>query len=57
MVGTDLAAARAFLETAQRETPKDLETLFMVVGNRRIMAEVIRDGLDDVLSRRKEGGA
>jgi len=57
MVGTDLAAARAFLETAQRETPEDLETLSMVVGNRRIMAEVIRDGLDDVLSRRKEGGA
>lgn len=57
MVGTDLAAARTFLETAERETPEDLKPLSMVVGNRKIMADVIRDGLDDFLSRRKEVGA
>ena len=54
MVGTDLAAARAFLETAQRETPEDLRPLSMVVGNRKIMVDVIRDALADYLAAPKE---
>ncbi|MHC4712916.1 MAG: ATP-grasp domain-containing protein [Planctomycetota bacterium] len=53
MVGTDLAAARAFLETAQRETPEHLTPLSMEVGNRRIMVDVIRDALADHLAREK----
>lgn len=53
MVGTDLAAARAFLETAERETPECLKPLSMVVGNRKIMADVIRDALADYLAREK----
>ncbi|MFH1131665.1 MAG: ATP-grasp domain-containing protein [Pseudomonadota bacterium] len=45
MVGTDLAAGRAYLEAALRETPEELKPLSMVVGNREIMVEVIREGL------------
>ncbi|HUW55466.1 MAG TPA: ATP-grasp domain-containing protein [Planctomycetota bacterium] len=55
MVGTDLPAARAFLESARRETPEPLEVLSMVVGNRRIMAEVIREALTHHLSGSGEG--
>jgi succinyl-CoA synthetase beta subunit len=51
MVGTDLSSARAFLESARRETPEALSELSMVVGNREIMAEVIRAGLADYLTR------
>ncbi|MBW1878470.1 MAG: hypothetical protein JRJ84_08920 [Deltaproteobacteria bacterium] len=56
MVGTDLPAARAYLEQARRETPEDLTSLRMVVGNRKIMAEVIRDGLADFLAGDGEVG-
>ena len=55
MVGTDLGAARAFLESARRETPEPLEDLSMVVGNREIMAEVIRKSIADYLARREAG--
>jgi succinyl-CoA synthetase beta subunit len=47
MVGTDLAAGRAFLEKAQKETPGPLSSLSIVVGNQKIMADVIRDALTD----------
>jgi len=56
MVGTDLAAARAYLDDARRRTPGDLEPLSMVVGNREIMAEVIREGLAGFIAG-KGGGA
>lgn len=56
MVGTDLAAARAFLESARRETPEALAPLSMVVGNRKIMAEIIREGLAGYLGGREEAG-
>ncbi len=52
MVGTELAAARAYLDDARRQTPEDLEPLSMIIGNREIMAEVIRKGLADFLARR-----
>jgi succinyl-CoA synthetase beta subunit len=55
MVGTDLAAARAFLEGARQQTPAELEPLAMVVGNRQIMAEVIREALTDFEFRSKGG--
>jgi succinyl-CoA synthetase beta subunit len=45
MVGTDLPAARDFLERAKRETPEELKDMHITVGNRKIMAEVIREGI------------
>lgn len=45
MVGTDLPSARDFLEKAKRETPDDLRDMHITVGNRTIMAEVIREGI------------
>jgi succinyl-CoA synthetase beta subunit len=46
MVGTDLAAAKAFLEKAKRETPDPLRDLHIVVGNQKIMADIIKDGIE-----------
>ncbi|MHA2097370.1 MAG: ATP-grasp domain-containing protein [Candidatus Kariarchaeaceae archaeon] len=46
MVGTDLAAAAAYLERAKRETPKPLEDMHIIVGNQKIMADIIKDGID-----------
>jgi succinyl-CoA synthetase beta subunit len=53
MVGTDLPGARAFLERARVETPDALSFLELEVGNRRIMAQVIRAGLSKAIARRK----
>jgi succinyl-CoA synthetase beta subunit len=55
MVGTDLPRARAFLEQARTETPEPLADLDIVVGNRAIMADVIRDALAFGFERRKGG--
>lgn len=52
MVGTDLPSAREFLERAKRETPEELGDLHMTVGNRKIMAEVIRDGIRYAFERK-----
>jgi succinyl-CoA synthetase beta subunit len=54
MVGTDLAAARAFLEIARRETSTQLLPLSMVVGNPGIMASVIREAIQDFAEHRAE---
>jgi len=54
MVGTDLAAARAFYEKAKRETPKPLKDLHMVVGNQKIMADVIKDGIEYGFKRKEQ---
>jgi succinyl-CoA synthetase beta subunit len=45
MVGTDLPSAREYLERAKRETPDELADMDITVGNRKIMAEVIREGI------------
>jgi succinyl-CoA synthetase beta subunit len=45
MVGTDLPSARDFLERAIRETPEELKDMRISVGNRKIMADVIREGI------------
>ena len=45
MVGTDLSAAAAFLEKAKKDTPKPLKDLHITVGNQKIMADIIKDGL------------
>lgn len=46
MVGTDLAAASAYLEKAKRDTPDPLKDMHIIVGNQKIMADVIKDGLE-----------
>ena len=48
MVGTDLPSARDFLEKAKNETPEDLKDMHITVGNQKIMAEVIREGIHKV---------
>lgn len=45
MVGTDLPSARAFLEKAKAENPEALLNVTIYVGNQRIMADVIREGI------------
>ncbi|MGZ5499393.1 MAG: hypothetical protein ACXWHI_11775, partial [Candidatus Aminicenantales bacterium] len=52
MVGTDLPSAREFLERARQETPKELADLHITVGNRTIMAEVIREGIRSAFDRK-----
>lgn len=45
MVGTDLPSAREFLLKAKAETPEPLRDMEIVVGNQKIMADVIKDGI------------
>jgi succinyl-CoA synthetase beta subunit len=45
MVGTDLPSARAFLEKAKSENPAALKDVTIYVGNQKIMADVIREGI------------
>jgi succinyl-CoA synthetase beta subunit len=46
MVGTDLPSARIFLEKAKSENPDVLKDVTIFVGNQRIMADVIREGIE-----------
>jgi succinyl-CoA synthetase beta subunit len=52
MVGTDLPSAREFLERARRETPAALEDMLITVGNRKIMADIIREGIRYAFDRK-----
>lgn len=52
MVGTDLPSAREFLDRAKRETPAELEDMRITVGNRKIMAEVIREAIRYAFDRK-----
>jgi succinyl-CoA synthetase beta subunit len=52
MVGTDLPSARDFLDRAVRETPEALEDMHITVGNQKIMAEVIREGIRTAFDRK-----
>ncbi len=45
MVGTDLPVARKFLQQAKKETPEELALMEIIVGNEKIMAEIIHDGI------------
>ena len=45
MVGTDLPSARAYLEQAKTETPEPLKDMVIIVGNQKIMADVIKEGV------------
>ncbi|MGQ9734157.1 MAG: ATP-grasp domain-containing protein [Candidatus Bipolaricaulia bacterium] len=53
MVGTDLPSARAFLEKAKQETPEPLKEMEIIVGNQKIMAEVIKEGLSRAFQGRQ----
>jgi succinyl-CoA synthetase beta subunit len=46
MVGTDLPSAREYLEKAKAETPEALRETTIIVGNQRIMADVIKDAIN-----------
>ncbi|MCK4895520.1 MAG: acetate--CoA ligase family protein [Candidatus Heimdallarchaeota archaeon] len=59
MVGTDLAAARAFLDKAKGESPEPLKDLHIVVGNQKIMADVIKEGIEygfEIKKQEETGG-
>ena len=45
MVGTDLPSAKNYLEKAKKETPEALQMMEIVVGNEKIMADVIKEGI------------
>jgi succinyl-CoA synthetase beta subunit len=50
MVGTDLPSARDYLEKARAETPESLKDSTIIVGNQRIMADVIRDAISSTFA-------
>ena len=52
MVGTDLPGARDFLERSRRQWPKELQDMTIIVGNQIIMAEVIRQGIQEAFERK-----
>ncbi|MFX0014833.1 MAG: ATP-grasp domain-containing protein [Promethearchaeota archaeon] len=54
MVGTDLPSAKSYLEKARIETPEPLKLLDMVVGNEKIMADVIKEGIRRGFEFKKE---
>ena len=54
MVGTELPSAKAYLEEAKEETPEPLKDLHIVVGNERIMVDVIKEGIEEAF-RSKRG--
>lgn len=45
MVGTDLPSARAFLEKTYAENAEAMKNVKIAVGNQKIMADVIREGI------------
>jgi hypothetical protein len=53
MVGTDLPSAREYLEKAKAETPESLRGTTIIVGNQRIMADVIKDAINYTLTTKK----
>jgi succinyl-CoA synthetase beta subunit len=53
MVGTDLPSAREYLEKAKAETPESLKETSIVVGNQRIMADIIKDAIGYTLTNKK----
>jgi len=53
MVGTDLSSAHAFLEEAKAEMPEVLRDLHIIVGNQKIMADVIREGIEKALEAKQ----
>ncbi|MFX0062489.1 MAG: ATP-grasp domain-containing protein [Candidatus Hermodarchaeota archaeon] len=54
MVGTDLPSAKKYLEKARAETPEALRLMDIVVGNEKIMADVIKEGIKRGFELKKE---
>jgi succinyl-CoA synthetase beta subunit len=54
MVGTDLPSAKSYLEKAKKETPEALQMMEIVVGNEKIMADVIKEGIRRGFKLKKE---
>ena len=54
MVGTDLPSAKSYLEKAKKETPEALQMMEIVVGNEKIMADVIKEGIKRGFQNKKE---
>lgn len=54
MVGTDLPSAKSYLEKAKAETPEALQMMEIVVGNEKIMADVIKEGIRRGIELKKE---
>jgi succinyl-CoA synthetase beta subunit len=52
MVGTDLPSAREYFEKAKAETPEALRETTIIVGNQRIMADVIKDAISGTFTAR-----
>jgi len=52
MVGTDLPSARTFLEKAKAENPDAMKNVTIYVGNQKIMADVIREGIEKAFESR-----
>jgi len=52
MVGTDLPSARTYLEKAKTEYPQALKDVTIYVGNQKIMADVIREGITKAFETR-----
>jgi len=55
MVGTDLPGARDFLKMAREHFPEPMRYLHMEIGNRMIMADVIREGIAAIMKNRETG--
>jgi succinyl-CoA synthetase beta subunit len=53
MVGTDLPSAREYLEKAKAETPEALRETTIIVGNQRIMADIIKDAFNCIFTAEK----
>lgn len=53
MVGTDLPSAREYLERVKAETPEELRETSIIVGNQRIMADVIKDAITQVFASKE----
>ncbi|MFX0151265.1 MAG: ATP-grasp domain-containing protein [Candidatus Hodarchaeota archaeon] len=54
MVGTDLPSAKSYLMKAKNETPKALELMDIEVGNEKIMADIIKEGIRRGFEFKKE---
>jgi len=54
MVGTDLPAAKRYLDKSLREFPEALSQMEIVIGNDLIMADVIRKGIEKGFESKKE---
>jgi succinyl-CoA synthetase beta subunit len=53
MVGTDLPSARAFLEKTYAENAEAMKNVKIAVGNQKIMADVIREGIKKAFDDRE----